>query len=45
MDCGNYRGNTLVPMLDQLYGMILNKRLTDWAEKGTIRAAYQAGIK
>jgi len=45
MDCGNYRGITLVPMLDKLYNIILNKRLTDWAEENNIIAACQAGFR
>jgi hypothetical protein len=45
MDCGSCRGITLVPMLDKLYSLFLNKRLTDWAEKNDIRAFCQAGFK
>jgi hypothetical protein len=41
MDYGPYRGIqiTLVPMLDKLFSLNLDKRLTDWAEKNIIRAA------
>jgi hypothetical protein len=45
MDCENYRGITLVPMLEKLYSLVLNKRLTDWAEKNDIRAVCQASFR
>ncbi|GAQ79205.1 reverse transcriptase-related protein with [Klebsormidium nitens] len=44
-DYGNYRTVTVGPVLGKLYAMVLNRRITEWAEKGSVRAQGQAGFR
>jgi exonuclease III len=45
MDASNYRGITLVPMLDKLYAILLCTRISRWAEENKLRAPSQAGFR
>ncbi len=40
----NYRGITVRPILAKLFIMILDKRLSEWAERHGLRAKGQAGF-
>jgi len=40
----NYRGITVGPILAKLFVMILNKRLSEWAEQHGLRAKGQVGF-
>ncbi|GAQ92050.1 hypothetical protein KFL_009120010, partial [Klebsormidium nitens] len=44
-DYGNYRTVTVGPVLGKLFATVINRRLTEWAEKGSIRAKGQAGFR
>ena len=44
-DPSNYRGITVTPTLSKLYAMVLEGRLTDWAEQGGLRATGQSGFR
>ncbi|GAQ86738.1 Reverse transcriptase-related protein [Klebsormidium nitens] len=44
-DYGNYRTVTVGPILGKLFATVINRRLTEWAEKGSIRANGQAGFR
>ena len=44
-DPGNYRGITVTPVLSKLFAMILEARMSSWAEQCDIRAAGQAGFR
>jgi hypothetical protein len=41
----NYRGITVGPILVKLFAMILDKRLTEWAEQHGLRAKGQGGFR
>ena len=41
----NYRGITVTPVLSKLFAMILEARLSEWAECSGIRADGQAGFR
>jgi len=41
----NYMGITVGPILAKLFTMILNKRLSEWAEQHGLRAKGQAGFR
>ncbi len=41
----NYRGITVGPILAKLFIMILDKRLSEWAEQHGLRAKGQAGFR
>ncbi len=40
----NYKGITVRPILAKLFAMILDKRLSEWAEQHGLRAKGQAGF-
>jgi len=40
----NYKGITVGPILAKLFAMILDKRLSEWAEQHGLRARGQAGF-
>ena len=44
-DPSNYRGITVTPVLSKLFAMILEARLSEWAECSGIRADGQAGFR
>ncbi|GAQ93593.1 hypothetical protein KFL_016880010, partial [Klebsormidium nitens] len=44
-DYGNYRTVTVGPVLGKLYAAVVNRRLTEWAEKEQVRARGQAGFR
>ena len=44
-DPSNYRGITVTIILAKLFAMILEKRISDWAEGKGLRAAGQAGFR
>ena len=44
-DPNNYRGITVTPVLSKLFAMILEARLSEWAECSGIRADGQAGFR
>ena len=44
-DLGNYRGITVTLVLSKLFAMILEARMSSWAEQCDIRAAGQAGFR
>ena len=44
-DPSNYRGITVTPTLSKLYAMVLEGRLTDWAEQRGLRAIGQSGFR
>ena len=44
-DPSNYRGITVTPVLSQLFAMVLEARLSVWAESRGIRADGQAGFR
>ncbi len=41
----NYRGIMVGPILAKLFAMILDKRLSEWAEQHGLRAKGQAGFR
>jgi hypothetical protein len=41
----NYRGITFGPILAKLFTMILDKRLSEWAEQHGLRAKGQVGFR
>jgi hypothetical protein len=41
----NYKGITVGPILTKLFAMILDKRLSEWAEQHGLRAKGQAGFR
>ncbi len=41
----NYRGITVGPILAKLFAMILDKRLSEWAEQHGLRAKGQVGFR
>jgi hypothetical protein len=41
----NYRGITLVPMLDKLFAIVLCTRISNWTEEKQLRANCQAGFR
>ena len=43
-DPSNYRGITVTPVLSKLFAMILEARMSAWAEQSNVRAAGQAGF-
>ena len=45
MDCNNYRGISVAPVLAKLYAMVLEARISRWAESNDVRAACQAGFR
>lgn len=40
----NYRGVTLVPILDKLYSFLLHERTAKWAEENEVRATLPSRI-
>ena len=44
-DPSNYRGITVTPTLSKLYAMVLEGRLTDWAEQRGLRAIGQSAFR
>jgi hypothetical protein len=40
----NYRGITVGPILAKMFAMILDKRLSEWAEQHGLRAKGQVGF-
>ena len=44
-DCNNYRGISIGPVLAKLYALVLEARLTGWAEGQGVRAKSQAGFR
>ena len=44
-DPSNYRGITVTPVLSKLFAMILEARMSTWAEQCNVRAAGQAGFR
>jgi hypothetical protein len=45
MDASNYRGITLVPMLDKSFAILLCTRISNWVEGKNLRASCQAGFR
>ncbi len=45
MNAVNYRGITLVPMLDKLFAIMLCSRISNWTEDKNLRATCQAGFR
>ena len=45
LDCNNYRGISVGPVLAKLYAMVLEARITQWAEEQGVRAESQAGFR
>jgi hypothetical protein len=45
LEPGNYRGIAVGTLLAKLYAVLVNKRVTDWAEGAGLRAAGQAGFR
>ena len=45
LDPSKYRGITLLSIVGKTYTIILNKRLSDWAEANNIIADEQAGFR
>ncbi len=41
----NYRGITVGPILEKLFAMILDKRLSEWVEQNGLRAKGQIGFR
>jgi hypothetical protein len=41
----NYRGITVGPVIAKLFAMVLESRLSSWAERKGIRARGQAGLR
>ena len=44
-DPSNYRGITVTPALSKLFAMILEARMSSWAESSNVRAEGQAGFQ
>lgn len=44
-DPNNYRGISVGPVLAKLYAMVLEARISHWAEENNVRAACQAGFR
>jgi hypothetical protein len=44
-DPGNYRLITIGPILGKLYARVVNRRMTEWAERCRYRAVGQAGFR
>jgi hypothetical protein len=44
-ECSNYRTITIGPALGKLYAIVVEKRLTPWAEEQGLRARGQAGFR
>ena len=44
-DPNNYRGITVTPVLSKLFAMILEARMSSWAESSNVRAEGQAGFR
>ena len=44
-DPSNYRGITVTPVLSKLFAMVIEARLTSWAEDNHMRARGQAGFR
>jgi hypothetical protein len=45
LEPGNNRGIAVGTLLAKLYAVLVNKRVTDWAEGAGLRAAGQAGFR
>jgi hypothetical protein len=45
MSCNDYRGISVAPVLAKLYAMVLEGRITKWAEANGVRARSQAGFR
>jgi hypothetical protein len=45
VDASNYRGITLVPMLDNLFAILLCTRISEWVEDKNLRVSCQAGFR
>ena len=44
-DTNNYRGITVGTALSKVYAMVLNTRMSGWAERHNVRAVGQAGFR
>jgi hypothetical protein len=44
-ECSNYRTITIEPALGKLYAIVVERRLTPWAEEQGLRARGQAGFR
>jgi exonuclease III len=45
LDWGNYRPIAVMQILAKIYGLVLNNRLNDWAERNGKRSPAQAGFR
>jgi hypothetical protein len=44
-ECTNYRTITIGPALEKLYAIVVERRMTPWAEERGLRARGQAGFR